>query len=101
MTSNPEPEHMEPGDLEARARRRVNRKIGFYIHALVFVVVNLGLYAFNGATNGAHWARFPLWGWGLGLAIHGLVTFASLHGDGVRNTMLKREVERLRRKEQR
>ena len=101
MTSNPEPSRIEPDNLEAGARRRVNRKIGFYIHALVFVVVNLGLYAINSATGGAHWARFPLWGWGLGLAIHAVVTFASLHGDGIHDRMLKREIERLRQKEQR
>ena len=98
MTSNPPPDNIEPDPLEARARRRVNRKLGFYIHALVFVVVNLGLYAINGLTGGAHWAQFPLWGWGLGLAIHGLVTFASLHGDGVHDAMMKREIERLRQK---
>ena len=96
-----EPESLEPDRLEARARRRVNRKIGFYLHALVFVLVNLGLYAINSVTGGPHWARFPLWGWGLGLAIHAVVTLVALQGDGVRDGMLKREIERLRRKEER
>jgi hypothetical protein len=83
--------------LQARARRRVGIKMGFYIHALVFVLVNLGLYALNGALGGTRWSQFPLWGWGLGLAIHGIVTFVSLQGDGVRSRMLASEVERLRR----
>jgi len=56
--------------LETRARRRVGIKMGFYIHALVFVLVNLGLFALNSSLGGTRWSHFPLWGWGLGLAIH-------------------------------
>ena len=88
-------------DLEARARRRVRRKVGFYIHALVFVIVNLGLYAINTAAGGPRWSHFPLWGWGLGLAIHGIVTFIALQGDGLQQGMVQRELEYLRRQEPR
>jgi hypothetical protein len=84
--------------LEARARRRVARKIGFYIHAFVFVVVNLGLYALNQATGGPAWHHWPLMGWGLGLAIHGVVTFLSLQ-EGLRRRMVDQEIEALRRSE--
>ncbi|MES2100522.1 MAG: 2TM domain-containing protein [Pseudomonadota bacterium] len=91
--------HPESTSLEARARRRVGRKMGFYIHATVFVLVNLGLFAINAISGEPHWARFPLMGWGLGLAIHGLVTFIGLQGEGVRRGMLEREIERLRRGE--
>jgi hypothetical protein len=87
----------DPNQLEARAHRRVNRKIGFYIHALVFVLVNLGLFAINSMSGEPHWARLPLLGWGLGLAIHGIVTFVGLQGEGLRQTMLQREMEQLRR----
>ena len=84
-------------DLESRARRRVARKMGFYIHALVFVLVNAGLYALNTITGAPHWSHFPLFGWGVGLAIHGLVTLIALQGDGLRRGMLQREIEHLRR----
>ena len=86
-------------NIEARAQRRVRRKIGFLIHAFVFVVVNVGLYAINAFTGEPRWSHFPLFGWGLGLAIHGIVTFVSLQGDGVRRNMLAREIERLRQQE--
>ena len=33
--------------LEARARRRVGMKFGFFVHALVYLVVNLGLLALS------------------------------------------------------
>lgn len=88
-----------PDDIETRARRRVGIKLGFYIHATVFMAVNLGLFMLNSIIGGARWSHFPLWGWGLGLAIHGLVTFISLRGDGVRERMLQNEMERLKRRQ--
>jgi hypothetical protein len=84
--------------LQRQARRRVNQKMGFYIHATVFVVVNLGLAALSWAGD-RNWHLWPLAGWGLGLAIHGIVTFASLNGDGLRQQMMEREVERLRERQ--
>ena len=84
---------------EARAHRRVRRKMGFFIHALVFVLVNAGLYAMNSATGEPRWSHFPLFGWGLGLAIHGVVTFLALQGEGVCRGMLAREIDHLRQSE--
>ena len=89
----------ENDSLESRAERRVRRKLGFLIHAFVFVVVNVGLYAMNSVTGEPRWAHFPLFGWGLGLAIHGIVTFVALQGEGVRRGMLAREIEHLRQSE--
>lgn len=86
-----------PDDIEARARRRVGLKMGFCIHALVYVLVNLGLFAISSATGRGHWHVWPLLGWGLGLAIHGLVTFANLRGEGLRERLLASEIEFLRR----
>jgi hypothetical protein len=85
--------------LEARALRRVRRKMGFLIHAFVFVAVNAGLYAINAVTGEPRWSHFPMFGWGLGLAIHGVVTFIALQGEGVRRGMLAREIEHLRQSE--
>jgi len=84
-------------DIETRARRRVGMRIGWYTHALVFVLVNAGLYAINTVIGGYRWNVWPLAGWGLGLAIHGVVVFASLHGEGLRRRMLAREIEDLKR----
>jgi hypothetical protein len=85
--------------LEARARRRVGRKMGFYVHLLVYVCVNGGLWLANVAMGQPRWAVWPMLGWGIGLAVHGIVTFASLHGEGLRERMLAQEVARLRRRE--
>ena len=91
-------------DIRRIARRRVARKMGFYIHALVFVLVNGGLYVINNMTNaydgGVRWHHFPLFGWGLGLAIHGIVTFVSLQGMDLREHMMEKEMQALRRRQQ-
>lgn len=83
-------------DLEKTARRRVRAQLGVYTHALVFVLVNLGLFAIHSATGGYRWNVWPLMGWGLGFAIHAVVIFLSLQGDGLRQRMFEREMERLR-----
>jgi hypothetical protein len=85
--------------IEARARRRVGIKLGFYTHALVFALVNTGLYVLNSVIGGYRWSVWPLWGWGLGLAIHGVVTFIALRGEGLRERMLASEIESLKRRE--
>lgn len=82
--------------LLRRARRRVAMKTGFFVHALVFTLVNLGLFTLNQAIGGSPWSHFPLWGWGLGLAIHGIVTLIKLGSEGWREQMLSAEVARLR-----
>ena len=84
--------------LTRRARRRVAQKMAWYVHALVFVLVNLGLFALNQFTGHTRWHPWPLWGWGLGLTIHGIVTFISLYSDGWRDDMVAKEVERLRQR---
>jgi hypothetical protein len=87
--------------LRQRARRRVNQKMGFYIHLAVYGLVNLGLVAINLMSGGQRWHLWPLAGWGLGLAIHGIVTFASLRGEGLRERMLDDEFARLKQRNDR
>ena len=92
------PSTVSDDDIQALARRRVGIKLGFYTHALVYVLVNLGLFAVNSATGGHRWSHFPLLGWGLGLTIHGIVTLLSLQGEGLRQRMVASEMARLREK---
>ena len=80
-----------------RAKRRVGLKRGFMIHALVYVLVNVGLLIINFLVGGGRWHWFPLLGWGLGLLIHAIVTFMALRGDGHRDRMLAKELDRMRR----
>jgi uncharacterized membrane protein len=83
--------------LIARARKRVSLKLGFYTHALIYVLVNAGLFLLS-SMQGRHWAIWPLAGWGIGLAVHGVFTLIGLQGEGLRDRMIQREAERLRGK---
>jgi GNAT superfamily N-acetyltransferase len=83
-------------DLQALAKKRVDAKMGFLGHLTVFVLVNAGLYLLNLLKGGSSWQIFPLWGWGLGLTIHGIVTLLSLQGQGLRQRLMDAELRALR-----
>jgi len=64
----------------AQARKQVRAMKGFYIHALVYVLVNAVLVAINLASardesRTVWWSLWPLFGWGIGLAAHGIAVF--------------------------
>ena len=87
---------MNEQDLMQQARRRVKIKTGFYVHGLVYTLVNSALLVVNLLGGGPRWHLAPLLGWGLGLAIHGGLTLLALRGDGLRERMLDRELRHLR-----
>jgi len=59
------------------ARRRVRMLQGWYVHALVYVCVIGILWLVYGFSSQSRfpWPLPPMLGWGLGLAIHGLVVW--------------------------
>lgn len=81
-------------DLEATARRRAGARMGWYVHAFVYLVVNAVLAALS-LGNGQHWAIFPALGWGLGLLLHGLGVWLALGGGGLQQRLLDQERARL------
>ena len=84
-------------ELEHLARKRAGAKLGFYTHALVYLVVitGLSLLAFS---QGKSWALWPAAGWGLGLLMHGLGVFGWGPGNALRERMTERELEQLRQR---
>lgn len=85
--------HQPIDDLERLARRRAGAKLGWYIHATVYVAVNL-LLALLSAMSERNWAIFPAVGWGIGLAIHGAVVFL-ITGAGLHERLVQQERNRL------
>lgn len=83
--------------LERLARRRAGMRMSWLVHAAVFVAVNAGLAAVS-FLSGRGWFVYPLLGWGLGLAIHGLVVLLAGSGDGLRQRLVERERQRLTRR---
>jgi len=93
--------YLSPDDLERLAHKRAAAKLGWYVHATVYVVVNLFLLAVSTHGFGLRpWSVFPVLGWGVGLALHGVAVFLLADGGGLRRRLLERERERLRREQE-
>jgi hypothetical protein len=71
-------------EREGAARRYVEQLRAFYVHACVYAVSVLMLFAMNLLINlsagiagewSAWWSAWALLGWGVGIAVHGLVVW--------------------------
>lgn len=59
-----------------RAKKRVEEIKGFYGNLAAYIVVNVGLLAVNLLTSANHlWFYWPMIGWGIGVAIHGMKVY--------------------------
>ena len=94
MTRDP----LSSDEIDRLARKRAGAKLGWYIHAAVYVVVNLVLFGMSQHAFGTRgWSVFPLLGWGLGLVLHGVSVFVLGSGGGLRERMVEKERDRLQR----
>ena len=81
--------------------RRAKAKLGWYMHAGIYLVVNAFLFLLSTYGQGQkHWAIYPALGWGVGLALHGISVFALGSGSELRERMIQKERERLQRRRQ-
>ena len=90
---------IEPKDQERyeRAKERIEVLRGFYVHAIVFAIVNLGLVAYNLATSPDDtWFIYVLGGWGIGLVAHGAYALGSgrFLGEAWQERKIREEMER-------
>lgn len=87
---------MQDDQAYERARRRVEAKLGFYIHLLVYVAVNVLLVVLNLMYSPQYlWFLWPLCGWGIGMVFHALGVFVFPSGSLVKERMIQREMDRL------
>ncbi len=91
---------LNPDDIERLARKRAGAKLSWYIHATVYVLVNLGVFAMSTYGFGTRpWSVAPLLGWGLGLTLHGVSVFLLGTGSGLRERMVQKERDRIQRQQ--
>lgn len=58
------------------AKKRVEEIKGFYGNLIAYILVNVGLLAINLLTSPEYlWFFWPLLGWGIGVAVHGMVVY--------------------------
>lgn len=92
--------NQSPTHIERLARKRVAARMGWMVHATVYVVVNAFLI-FTAMASGRNWALYPALGWGLGLAIHGLVVFLAPARERLREQMVEAEKQRIEEQQRR
>ena len=84
----------EQARIDKLALRRAKAKLGWFVHAAIYALVNLGLIALS-LANGRSWAIYPLLGWGVGLLAHGLAVWLFAPGNNIMEGMVQRERARL------
>jgi hypothetical protein len=84
----------EQARIDKLALRRAKAKLGWFVHAAIYALVNLGLIALS-LANGRSWAIYPLLGWGVGLLAHGLSVWMLPPGGALLGRMVERERARL------
>ena len=78
--------------LEREARKVASARLGWYVHALVYLCMNV-LLALLSSMTGKHWAVFPPMAWGIGLAVHGAVVVVVTGRAGLHERLVPRERE--------
>jgi hypothetical protein len=94
------PSNLTPEEIDKLARKRAGAKMGWYIHATVYVLVNLLWFGMSTYAFGTRpWHLAPMLGWGLGLALHGVSVFVLGGASSLRQRMEDKERERLLREQ--
>ena len=78
-------------ELRKKARKFAKEKSDFYIHFVIYIAVNLFLIFiwWTGSGFNSHpWFVYPLFGWGIGVAAHGISAF---RGEGYIETQTEKE----------
>lgn len=59
-----------------KAKKRIEEIKGFYGNLTAYIVVNIMLFVINMVTSSEHlWFFWPMLGWGIGVAFHGMRVF--------------------------
>lgn len=78
-----------------KAKKRVEKRIGFYIHLVVCFGVCVLLSILNLTVGGEYfWAKWPIIGWGTGVICHALFTFVFTSESGVKEKMIEKEMQK-------
>jgi hypothetical protein len=86
---------MENQEAYVKAKKRVEAKIGFYIHLVFYLGVNALLIIINVTTSTRYlWFKWPLIGWGIGLLFHALAVFALSKGLSIKDRMIEKELRK-------
>jgi hypothetical protein len=85
----------DAADPREQARRRVERKRGFWLHLVIYIAINgliIGIWSWTGAPF--FWPVIPLVLWGVGVLANAWSAFVERP---VTDERIQREINRMRR----
>jgi hypothetical protein len=89
--------NMKNHEAYQRAKKRVEAKMGFYMHLAVYIGVNILLIIINLITSPQHlWFIWPFFGWGIGVFFHGMsiFVFSGRKFKGIKERMIEKEIKK-------
>jgi hypothetical protein len=94
---NPHDKEKDPAYRAAEIN--ATAKLSLLLHLSAYCVVNILLIIINLTTSPQYyWFKWPLLGWGIGLCMHGLGVFVFTGGSGLKERMIQRELEKMKKK---
>lgn len=77
------------------AKKKVEARMGFYIHLGVYLGVITLLTILNLTVDGDYfWAKWPMIGWGSGLIVHALFTFVFESKSTLKTRLIEKEMQK-------
>lgn len=93
--------HLTEEEMEKIARQRVEAKKGFFIHLLMYIVVNLFLvfvWWFTSGPGNYPWFVWVIAGWGVGVIANAIAVFIGpKHGSNWESREIKKEIENMKK----
>jgi uncharacterized protein (DUF486 family) len=97
-------EKMTEEEMQKVARQRVEAKKGFFIHLLMYVVINAFLVFIWWMTTGGNdypWFLWVIGGWGIGVIANAIAVFVGpKHGSEWEAREMDKEMENLKKRNQ-
>ena len=71
---------MDEREKRWRAERHVAAMTGFYVHFAIYLAVIALLLIINLLYSSNWWVQWPMFGWGIGVAMHAVMVFGATPG---------------------
>lgn len=88
---------LKDNDYE-EAKKKVNERVGFYIHLSVYLIVNSFVLILSWMNGQPFAAIYAMVLWGLGLTLHGINVFGVFNNLSWKNRQIQNEINRQRRR---
>ena len=87
---------MKNQEAYTNAKRKVEARMSFFTHLAVYLVVMTLLTILNVTVAGDYfWAKWPMIGWGSGVIVHGLRTFAFDSKSSLKERLIEKEMQKI------